>query len=204
MSITNTIIQWNPTGGNQESDAAYAADTQRSGGALAGQDLFYNTANKLWYQTSSMVAALAQALANKGIATDGSNFDDASFANLVTAMSGIVTGRDIQVSGSSSSWALGIPYGFPFSPNPILIQGGKISQLGNGTPVTYPFYPVFQSLVFGMVISLGSEFVGSTQCPITVGAEPNSGTPLTNFDATVYTAADPASHYGCQWIAVGI
>ena len=56
MSITNTIIQWNPTGGNQESDAAYAADTQRSGGALAGQDLFYNTANKLWYQTSSTIA----------------------------------------------------------------------------------------------------------------------------------------------------
>ena len=195
MSITNKIIQWNPTGGNQESDAAYAADTQRSGGALAGQDLFYNTANKLWYQTSSMVAALAQALANKGIATDGSNFDDASFANLVTALSNLLTPVDFVAAGVGSYGYLKIPIANIYPA--IIIQWGLISERGQSTSAALDFSTPFAYQCYAFVCSLGYNLVLTGDA--SVGGQAIS---LSQYKVTI-SGGNPADTYGGFWIAIG-
>ena len=72
MAGTNKFLQWNPTQANQETDDQYAADVQRSGGAVSG--IFPSaTANKLFFQTTTMCAAIAQTLADKGYDVNDSN-----------------------------------------------------------------------------------------------------------------------------------
>ena len=73
------FLQWNPSLINQQTDGAYASDAQRTGGAITGifpSDL----ANKLYYQTSTLVTALATVMVNKGY-----EMQDVSLANLITS-----------------------------------------------------------------------------------------------------------------------
>ena len=79
------FLQWNPSLINQQTDGAYASDAQRTGGAITGifpSDL----ANKLYYQTSTLVTALATVMVNKGY-----EMQDVSLANLITSLSNILT-----------------------------------------------------------------------------------------------------------------
>lgn len=88
MPATTNFQQWNPTKANQEDDATYTTDPQRTGGA-ANPSIFPSaTANKLFYQLSTFVAAFGAMLAAKGITTS-----DADFATLVAALGAV------QVSG---------------------------------------------------------------------------------------------------------
>lgn len=92
---------WNPNQTNQESDAQYTADSQRSGGAVTG--IFPSaTANKGFYQWSAMVAALATALSNKGYTVN-----DSPFSSLVSVLMNIQTAadqrRELQVLTYSAS-----------------------------------------------------------------------------------------------------
>ena len=91
MPGTTNALQWNPTQANQESDTAYAADSERTGGAVSGQ-FPSATANKLFYQLSTYITALATMLANKGYSNNDSNL-----ANLVAAMSNLVTNADLSI-----------------------------------------------------------------------------------------------------------
>jgi len=79
--------QWNPSKANQETDAAYAADSLRSGGAPSGGILPAATFNKLAYQLTTFVAAFAQALAAKGVTLDDSDMNNLAglFANVIIA-----------------------------------------------------------------------------------------------------------------------
>ena len=105
MSGSSNIQQFNPTEANQLNDAAYTADATRTGGA--GVDAIWPSAsaNKTLYQLSTMCAALAQALANKGFTVS-----DANLAALTTVMSNIITSADVrgnlQVIAYSSSIVL--------------------------------------------------------------------------------------------------
>jgi hypothetical protein len=65
MAGTNNFLQWNPTAANQENDSAYTSDTLRSGGAPTNAIFPSATANKLFFQTSTFVAAMAAAMAAK-------------------------------------------------------------------------------------------------------------------------------------------
>lgn len=88
MAAPTNFLQWNPSQVNQEADASYLTDTQRVGGAVTGifpSDL----ANKLFYQVSTFIVALATALVNKGY-----EMQDANLATLVTAMANILTKAD--------------------------------------------------------------------------------------------------------------
>lgn len=89
MPGTSNFLQWNPTQANQEADSAYAADAVRSGGAAIDGIFPSATANKLFYQLSTMVAALGQMLANKGYAVSDGNFND-----LVAILANILTNAD--------------------------------------------------------------------------------------------------------------
>jgi hypothetical protein len=90
MAGTNNFLQWNPSSTNQENDAAYSADSLRANGAPSGAIFPSPTANKLFYQCTSMVAALAQMMANKNY-----NMSDANEANLIAALANLVAKADV-------------------------------------------------------------------------------------------------------------
>ena len=89
MPATTNFQQWNPTASNQESDAAYTADAQRTGGASSGE-FPSPTANKLFYQSSTFAAALCQMLATKGYSTS-----DADISVLAAVLANLITNADL-------------------------------------------------------------------------------------------------------------
>ena len=86
---SNNFLQWNPSKINQEDDTEYNLDDQRLGGADLEELFPSETANKLFYQVSTMVAGIGQMMSNKGY-----TMSDANFANLVTALANILTKAD--------------------------------------------------------------------------------------------------------------
>ncbi len=64
--MSTNFLQWNPTESNQETDAQYSGDAQRSGGFQFGQIVPSLLLNKVFYQSSTMTMALAAALVNAG------------------------------------------------------------------------------------------------------------------------------------------
>jgi hypothetical protein len=108
MPDTN-FSQWNPGAANQENDATFQADSQRLSGAVNGE--FWNDvlANKLLYQNSTFIRALALALVNKGYSPqDGTtpytadSSTNAAVSALATVFANILTNADdvVQVPGS--------------------------------------------------------------------------------------------------------
>ncbi len=89
MPATTNFLQWNPTLTNQETDAAYAADAQRMGGATSGE-FPSPTANKAFYQWSTFVAAFCQMMAAKGYSTS-----DASISTLAAQLANVLTNADL-------------------------------------------------------------------------------------------------------------
>ncbi len=90
MASTNLLV-WNPTAANQQTDAAYAADSQRAGGATDPSFFDALLANKAFYQWSTYLTALFQSLAAKGISTSDSNLPA-----LVSACSNFLTTADVK------------------------------------------------------------------------------------------------------------
>jgi hypothetical protein len=86
MSGSSNILQWNPGLNNQNSDAEWLVDAQRLAGAATGELFPSKTGNKLFYQLTTMAAALAQALADKGYTVS-----DADLATLTAVMANIRT-----------------------------------------------------------------------------------------------------------------
>ena len=87
---------WNPNAANQENDAAYIADSLRTGGAPTNSILPSPTFNKFSYQTSIGVKALMDMLTNKGYSpTDGSAVPATALANLIGVLANIMTQADM-------------------------------------------------------------------------------------------------------------
>lgn len=87
--MTN-FLPFNPSAANQETDAAYLADSTRVGGAAVGQPLPSPTGNKMFYQFSIMIAALAQALEAKGYTVN-----DTNLINLQAVLANLLTQNDL-------------------------------------------------------------------------------------------------------------
>lgn len=101
MPGSTNFKQWNPNATNQEADVAYAGDTSRSGGAAVNSILPSNLGNKLFFQLTTFVTAMAQMLANKGYSpNDGSAAPGTALANLEAVLANIMTQTDM------SAWAL--------------------------------------------------------------------------------------------------
>jgi len=99
--MSNNFLPFNPNALNQENDAAYNGDSQRSGGAAFNSIFTSPLANKLFYQLSIMVAALAGALTGKGYApNDGSANPATALTNLQAILANIMTQNDM------APWAL--------------------------------------------------------------------------------------------------
>lgn len=81
MASPTNFLVWNPSQNNQQTDGTYLLETERTGGATTG--IFpANVANKLFYQCTTMITALAQAMVNKGF-----EMQDVDLATLVASLS---------------------------------------------------------------------------------------------------------------------
>jgi len=96
--MPSPFLVWNPNATNQENDAAYTADSLRSGGATAGAILPDPTFNKFAFQESIAVKALMDMLTNKGYApTDGASVPATALSNLIGVLANIMTAADMAV-----------------------------------------------------------------------------------------------------------
>lgn len=93
MPGSTNFQQWNPSAANQETDAQYTTDAQRVGGAANPAIFDSATANKVLYQVTTFVAALAQALAAKGFA-----LSDANINALAGVLATVTTATDLSAA----------------------------------------------------------------------------------------------------------
>jgi hypothetical protein len=119
MSGSTNFLQINPNATNQESDAAYASDTQRSGGMVSG--VFASIlANKIFYQMSIFVTAMCHMLTGKNYSpNDGSASPGTALSALTTILSNILTNYDrplfngpAAVGGANPSMQVILPSGW--------------------------------------------------------------------------------------------
>ena len=92
MASTN-FLQFNPGLDNTETDAAYLADTLRSGGITTGAIFPSPLANKIFYQASAFYAAFAQMMVNKGYTVN-----DSPYSTLVSVLNNVKTSADFPTS----------------------------------------------------------------------------------------------------------
>jgi hypothetical protein len=92
MSGSTNFLQHNPGEANQENDAAYAADSLRTGGIGVDATLPSPWLNKIWYQATTFVAAFAQMMANKGYTVN-----DNPIATLTTVLANVLTNADLKL-----------------------------------------------------------------------------------------------------------
>lgn len=178
MAGTNNFLQWNPTEANQENDAAYASDSARSGGAGTGSIFTSQTANKLFFQTSTMVAALAAMMAVKNY-----NMQDSNLGNLQTALSNLLTNADVTSSFGAAGY---------FKIAGFMIQWGTTGVLPDSSYVTKNFTVAFPTGAFGMVGTQTSN-TGTNNRPLAFA-------PISN---TQYQVESSGSGCNAFWIAVG-
>ncbi len=165
MATTN-MLQWNPTQANQETDAQYLADGQRSGGATDPSVFASVLANKLFNIVTNYWYAFASALAAKGYTTDDSNMAalQAVFANIVT-------------NADAKGLLQYVPFASTLSFNCAAYNGFQVTLVGNlaftlatpavGQVITLAFT---QDGVGGRTVSWPSNVVGYGTVDATAGA----------------------------------
>ena len=199
MAGETDFLVWNPSAANQENDSTYSGDSQRISGAATPSEFAAPLANKLFYQTSLMVASLAQMLAAKGFSpVDGTTPLTAASApssgtpeaNLAAVLANILTVADsatiiglVFAGAAFGSNSNGYYLKLPPSLGTYIIQWG-ISP--SGTSVTFP-------------INLTASTVPTVLLTgINVSIYSLSGTPThTGFNMSV------SSEFSVSWFAIG-
>ena len=156
------FLQWNPNETNQETDAQYLADSQRTSGAVNDTPLPAPLGNKAFYQLSTFCAAFDQMMANKPGAY---TLDDSNVNALASVLSNILTESDTEPNIVS----------IPYSPTPAFnaaeSNGFQMTLTGNITSSTIggvlpgqlvAFY-FAQDSVGGRTVSWPTSFVGAIQ-----------------------------------------
>lgn len=110
MAGSTNFLPVNPQSQNQETDSQYAADTQRLNGFSVDALLPSVLLNKILFQLSTGMAALMQALANKGYSPN-----DANLATLTAVLQAIMTQADMTPYALLNSPAF---TGTPTAPTP--------------------------------------------------------------------------------------
>jgi hypothetical protein len=89
MPSTN-ILLWNPTLANQETDSAYAADANRSGGFATDAIWPSALANKTLFQVTAMLVALANIMVAQGY--NANDNDPSLTADMTAALQALASG----------------------------------------------------------------------------------------------------------------
>jgi hypothetical protein len=139
MSGSSNFLQWNPTQANQESDAAYLADSSRTGGAGVDGIFPSATANKLFYQPTTFIAAFAAALALKGY-----NLSDASVSTLQGVLANVITTADINGNLVVVAYAPSVLFNCGTN------NGFQLTLTGNVTSSSFSGMSVGQEITVGI------------------------------------------------------
>lgn len=227
MPGTHNFQQWNPAAANQESDAAYTADTQRSGGAADPSIFASQTANKLFYQITTFMVAFMQSMATKGY-----TLSDANLSTLTGVMANVVAQTDLAAAlapyaPSASPTFTGTPVGptppvndnsaklattgyvqnnfpnyvtnngFQKFPNGLIMQWGNHAIPGSGTTLSFPI--AFTTVCFGMTSNDNGGGGGTSGVHVT-SCVPISNTQFVAF-GNDYSGAPSATNL--SWMAFG-
>lgn len=157
MAGTTNMQQWNPNAANQETDAQYAADSQRAQGAQNTSIFMSPTANKMFYQMSTYLTALFQAFANKGYTTSDSNLNTltAVCANFLTTVD-VRSGLTPVAYAPSMGLNTGNTNGFY-----ITVSGNIAITSVTGAAVGQLVVMMYQQGGGGGVVTFPSNFVGA-------------------------------------------
>jgi hypothetical protein len=181
MSGTSNFIQSNPSAANQQNDATYASDSLTTGGIGVGEILPSPWLNKIWFQSSTFVAAIAAVIAAFG---PGYTITDTNIATLETNLTNFFNSF---LTSSSSSFA------FPgyVKLGPFVIQWGTTGSLGNDSPTSISFPTPFPTACLAVV---GTDtFAGSKSAIWSMYA----------WNTTTFTARCDTNTATATWLAVG-
>lgn len=103
--MSTNFLQFNPSLINAESDSAYSADSLRTGGIPSAAIFPSTLANKLFYQSSTFVAAFCQMLVNKGLSPS-----DANVANLAALLANVRLASDFLTSIITIAYATSVTF----------------------------------------------------------------------------------------------
>ena len=120
---------FNPTISNQETDAAYTADSLRSGGIQVDDILPSPFLNKIWYQAVTGVYALMQMMKNKGFTVS-----DANPATLAATLANILTTADIKAPLQTVSFSPTLTFNCAVANGFYVVLYGNIASLALATP----------------------------------------------------------------------
>lgn len=102
MSGSTNFLQWNSGESNQETDAEYLADAQRTEGFQTNQKVPSPLLNKILYQSSTFVTAFANALVNAGYSPSDANL--ATLTDLIQAVLGLNSGYESLAFTATPTW----------------------------------------------------------------------------------------------------
>lgn len=210
MAGSTNFLQFNPNATNQESDATYTSDSMRSGGAAVNAILPSPLFNKLNYQVSIMVAALATMLKNKGYSpNDGSAAPASALTNLAGVLANIMTAADMTPYALLNSPAF---TGTPTAPTPapgdnstkIATTAFLAALLGSGFQISLGTngYIRFPAALGGFIIqwAVGAGLPANNPGGVTACQETVSW-PLAFPNACLFAACGTniATNYGASW-----
>lgn len=146
--MSTDFSQWNPAAANQETDATYQTDSQRTGGAPTGSIFPSLTGNKLLYQVSTAIRALMLAMVNKGYSpVDGTTpyqadtSSNAAVSALATVLANIVTLADLVLFVNVVSQGGTVQFGPALGG--MTLQWGKVGAFAPSTPSSITFHATF-------------------------------------------------------------
>lgn len=99
---SSNFLQWDPPLANADSDGAYAADSSRAGGAPVNGLFPSSLANKLFYQLSTMVKAIADYMVGQG-----QNASDANEAVLSANFGAAIAN---QIAAGTAAAIVNVPF----------------------------------------------------------------------------------------------
>lgn len=172
---TTNAVQFNPSQANQLSDGSYDSDSLLTGGFPGGGTTIIpsNFVNKLFYQLTTYITALANALVIKGFTNA-----DTSLATLTAVFENILTTADFQVpNGQQITASTGTTV--------IDLSLGTIIELTLGTNTTVSFNNIkpFQTIILTVFQSGSSSYT----CNFPLGFFPNNPVSSTLGSTTTIT-----------------
>ena len=132
MAGTTNFLQTNPSAANQEDDGTYAADSLTTGGVGVDDILPSPWLNKVWFQCTTFICALAYVIANWG---GGYTITDTSLATLKAQI--LAFFQSFVTSGSWSSGNNSDGY-WQKDPSGLIRQWGFVTGAVSETAVTFP------------------------------------------------------------------
>jgi hypothetical protein len=167
MAGSSNFQQWNPAAANQQTDAQYTSDTSRTGGAGSSSIFPSATANKLFYQLSTAIAALNQALSTKGYVCSDANLNQLAtiYGNLLT-QADMVAGLATVAYSAAPTFNAAAATGFDLT----LTGNVTSSTLTNIIPGKVITFVIVQDATGGRTFAWPTNVIGAGTPDTTAGA----------------------------------